>query len=149
VPFHLRNRYDLRVLFDKAHGEFSVNVQALARVRFPILFICAVDVLRKPRQGANPIKDVPLGAKGCAGQLRHTNRSIVEAAYRSLGERPVIIGECGVPMDMNRRAAFKSDDWTWQRRMMDAMITGSGAVEHRLHVRLRSSLTQSLEFPTT
>jgi hypothetical protein len=33
-------RYDLRVLFDKAHGEFSVNVQALSRVRricFPFL----------------------------------------------------------------------------------------------------------------
>jgi hypothetical protein len=27
-------------------------------------------------------------------------------------------------MDMNGRAAFKSDDWTWQRRMMDATITG-------------------------
>jgi len=26
-------------------------------------------------------------------------------------------------MDMNRRAAFKTNDWTWQRRMMDAMIT--------------------------
>ena len=25
-------RYDLRVLFEKAHGEFSVNVQALSRV---------------------------------------------------------------------------------------------------------------------
>ena len=25
-------RYDLRVLFEKAHGEFSVNVQAISRV---------------------------------------------------------------------------------------------------------------------
>jgi hypothetical protein len=48
----------------------------------------------------------------------------VEIGYRSLGERPVLIGECGVPMDMNGRTAFKTDDWTWQRRMMDAMITG-------------------------
>jgi hypothetical protein len=48
----------------------------------------------------------------------------VEAGYRSLGERPVIIGECGVPMDMNRRAAFQTGDWTWQRRMMDGIITG-------------------------
>jgi len=35
----------------------------------------------------------------------------------------VVVGECGVPMDMNRRAAFRTKDWTWQRRMMDAMIT--------------------------
>ena len=27
-------------------------------------------------------------------------------------------------MDMNKRMAFRTDDWTWQRRMMDAMITG-------------------------
>jgi hypothetical protein len=27
-------------------------------------------------------------------------------------------------MDMNQRAAFGTDDWVWQRRMMDAMITG-------------------------
>ena len=36
--FHQRShlvstRYDLRVLFEKAHGEFSVNVQAISRVR--------------------------------------------------------------------------------------------------------------------
>ncbi|KAN0133059.1 glycoside hydrolase [Lactarius tabidus] len=97
--------YDLRVLFDKAHGEFSVNVQALAR-------------------GANPLKTFHWGQKGARDNFSTQIRSIVQAAYRSLGERPVIIGECGVPMDMNRRAAFKSNDWTWQRRMMDAMITG-------------------------
>lgn len=27
-------------------------------------------------------------------------QNIVEAGYRSLGEKPVIIGETGVPMDM-------------------------------------------------
>lgn len=27
-------------------------------------------------------------------------RNIVEAAYRVLGEMPVVIGECGIPMDM-------------------------------------------------
>lgn len=27
-------------------------------------------------------------------------RNLVEAGYRSLGETPVIIGECGIPMDM-------------------------------------------------
>ncbi|KAH8977678.1 glycoside hydrolase superfamily [Lactarius akahatsu] len=97
--------YDLRVLFDKAHGEFSVNVQALAR-------------------GANPIKTFHWGQKGARNNFATQIRSIVEAGYRSLGERPVLIGECGVPMDMNGRAAFKSDNWTWQRRMMDAMITG-------------------------
>jgi hypothetical protein len=35
-------RYDLRVLFDKAHGEFSANVQALSRVRHVLLTVSAV-----------------------------------------------------------------------------------------------------------
>ncbi|KAF8266909.1 cytoplasmic protein [Lactarius quietus] len=85
--------YDLRVLFDKAHGEFSVNVQALAR-------------------GANPLKTFHWGQKGARDNFATQIRSLVEAGHRSLGEKPVIIGECG------------NGDWTWQRRMMDAMITG-------------------------
>ncbi|KAH9988245.1 glycoside hydrolase superfamily [Russula compacta] len=96
--------YDLRVLFDKAHGEFSVNVQAISR-------------------GVNPLKTFYWGQKGARDNFSTQIRTLVEAGYRSLGERPVLIGECGVPMDMNSRAAFKTDDWTWQRRMMDAMIT--------------------------
>ncbi|KAI0293137.1 glycoside hydrolase family 5 protein [Multifurca ochricompacta] len=96
--------YDLRVLFDKAHGEFSVNVQAISR-------------------GVNPLKTFYWGHKGARDNFSTQIRSLVEAGYSSLGERPVIIGECGLPMDMNGRVAFKSDDWTWQRRMMDAMIT--------------------------
>ena len=67
-------------------------------------------------------------------------RNIVEAGYRSLGECPVIIGECGIPMDMklvalmtcavivaepscSKGEAFKEDKWHWQARMMDAMLT--------------------------
>ncbi|KAH9985691.1 glycoside hydrolase family 5 protein [Russula vinacea] len=96
--------YDLRVLFDKAHGEFSVNVQAISR-------------------GVNPLRTFHWGHKGARDNFATQIRTLVEAGYRSLGERPVMIGECGVPMDMNGRAAFKTDDWTWQRRMMDAMIT--------------------------
>lgn len=76
------------------------------------------------KQGANPLKTFHWGQKGARDNFATQIGTIVQAAYRSLGERPVIIGECGVPMDMNTRAAFKSDDWTWQRRMMDAMITG-------------------------
>ena len=35
-------RYDLRVLFDKAHGEFSANVQALSRVCHVLFIVSAV-----------------------------------------------------------------------------------------------------------
>jgi hypothetical protein len=90
-------------LFDKAHGEFSENVQAFTR-------------------GANPLKTFHWGQQGACNNFSTQIQSIVQATHRSLGDRPVIIGECGVPMDMNRRVAFMSDNWTW--RIIGAMITG-------------------------
>jgi len=95
------------VLFDKAHSDFSANVQAIARAGV-----------------INPIKVFYWGQKGARDNYATQIRSLVEAGYRSIGERPVLVGECGVPMDMNGGAAFKSDDWKWQRRLMDSMITG-------------------------
>lgn len=56
-------RYDLRVLFEKAHGEFSVNVQALSRVRciyfpFPVTFLtyCTTNI------GHESSEALPLGS---------------------------------------------------------------------------------------
>ena len=70
-------------------------------------------------------------------------RTLVEAAYRSLGEVPVMIGECGVPMDIkcaavslmidtrilisdepccSKEEAFRTGDFSWHERMMDAMM---------------------------
>jgi len=40
------------------------------------------------------------GQKGARDNFSLQIRNIVEAGYRSLGEKPVVIGECGVPMDM-------------------------------------------------
>ncbi|KAJ7291517.1 glycoside hydrolase superfamily [Mycena rebaudengoi] len=97
--------YDLNALFAKAFGEFSVNVQGLSRGMFPL-------------------RAFYWGQKGARDNFFLQIRNIVEAAYRSLGEKPVLIGECGVPMDMNKREAFQTDDFTWQSRMMDAMMTG-------------------------
>ena len=37
-------------------------------------------------------------------------RTLVEAGYHSLGKCPVLIGECGILMDMNCCASFKTDD---------------------------------------
>ncbi|THH17235.1 hypothetical protein EW146_g3534 [Bondarzewia mesenterica] len=97
--------YCLNTLFSKAYGEFSVNVQGLSRGMFP---------LRAFYWGHNGARD----------NFFLQIRNIVEAGYKSLGEKPVIIGECGVPMDMNKREAFRTNNFKWQRRMMDAMITG-------------------------
>ncbi|KJA23943.1 glycoside hydrolase family 5 protein [Hypholoma sublateritium FD-334 SS-4] len=96
--------YDLNSLFNKAFGNFSVNVQGLSRGMFPL-------------------KAFYWGQKGARENFTLQIRNIVENGYRSLGEMPVIIGECGIPMDMNKGEAFKTGNFIYQMRMMDAMLT--------------------------
>ncbi|KAF9078603.1 glycoside hydrolase family 5 protein [Rhodocollybia butyracea] len=97
--------YDLNALFNKAFGDFTVNVQGLSRGMFPL-------------------RAFYWGHKGARTNFALQIRNIVESAYSVLGDKPVVIGECGIPMDMNKKEAFKTDDFRWQTRMMDAMIVG-------------------------
>jgi hypothetical protein len=46
------------------------------------------------------LKTLYWGQLGARDNYSLQIRNIVEHAYESLGEKPVIIGECGVPMDM-------------------------------------------------
>lgn len=96
--------YDLDALFRKQFGNFTVNVQALSR-------------------GVFPPRTFFWGHQGVRANYTLQIRNLIEAAYKSLGERPVFIGETGVPMDMNGGEAFRSGDFTWQARMMDAVIS--------------------------
>ncbi|KAI0649639.1 glycoside hydrolase [Trametes meyenii] len=96
--------YDLNTLFAKAFGNFTVNVQGLSRGMFPL-------------------KAFYWGQKGARDNFALQIRNLVEAGYRAMGETPVIIGECGIPMDMNKGEAFETDRWDWQTKMMDAMLT--------------------------
>lgn len=97
--------YDLYSLFLKSFGNVTVNVQGLSRGMF------------LP-------KCLYWGHKGACDNFSLQIQNLVDHAHKSLGEKPVIIGECGIPMDMNNKEAFKTGDFTWQARMMDAMITG-------------------------
>ena len=47
-----------------------------------------------------PLKTFYWGHKGAQENYALQIRNIVEKAYDALGERPVLLGECGVPMDM-------------------------------------------------
>ena len=47
-----------------------------------------------------PLKAFYWGQRGARENYSLQIRNIVEAGYRSLGEIPIIIGECGIPMDM-------------------------------------------------
>jgi hypothetical protein len=73
---------------------------------------------------------LPLGADTHVRRLRSTRnsyalqfRNIIEAGYRSIGEIPIIIGETGVPFDLNGGEAFKTGDFHWQERQMDAICS--------------------------
>jgi len=47
-----------------------------------------------------PLKAFYWGHKGARDNYSLQIRTLVEEAYKSLGEKPVLLGECGVPMDM-------------------------------------------------
>jgi exo-beta-1,3-glucanase (GH17 family) len=50
----------------------------------------------------------------------HQVTNIVKAAHASAGV-PVVVGETGIPFDLNGGAAFKTRDWRWQERALDAI----------------------------
>jgi hypothetical protein len=47
-----------------------------------------------------PLKAFYWGQKGARDNFSLQIRNITQAAYEVLGEKPVLIGECGIPMDM-------------------------------------------------
>ena len=47
-----------------------------------------------------PLKAFHWGHKGARENYTLQIQNIVEKAYDALGETPVLLGECGVPMDM-------------------------------------------------
>lgn len=50
-------------------------------------------------------------------------RNVVEAGLKKIGKTPCIIGECGIPMDLNSRGAFESGDYTHHTNFLDAVIS--------------------------
>ena len=86
-----------------------------------------------------PLRAFYWGQKGARDNYSLQIRNIVAESYKSLGEKPVLIGECGVPMDMkcvsslwlyppylyliSGGEAFLTENFSWQSRMMDALVT--------------------------
>lgn len=96
--------YDLNVLFSKVHTSMSVNVQGLARGMF---------ILRALYFGAAGLR------KNYTAQLRN----LVRHAHAFLGPLPIVIGEVGIPFDVNGRTAFKTGNYDSQRELMHALIS--------------------------
>ncbi|KAI0123447.1 glycoside hydrolase superfamily [Xylariales sp. AK1849] len=118
IPAELRPRnfvyaphfYDLQVLFSKLHGWMSVDVQGLARGMFVF-------------------KALYFGATGLRKNYRKQISNIVRQGRASLGQTPIVIGEVGIPYDINGGSAFATGDYDKQRELMGALI---GAMEDSL-----------------
>ncbi|KEY67813.1 hypothetical protein S7711_04123 [Stachybotrys chartarum IBT 7711] len=98
--------YDLNVLFSKHHAWMSVNVQGLSRGMFPL-------------------NALYFGPSGLRKNYRKQLQNLVKNGWTSLGRHiPTIIGEVGIPFDINDRAAFKTGQFDTQRELMNALISG-------------------------
>ena len=47
---------------------------------------------------------------------------VVETGLKKVGEKPCLIGECGIPMDLNEKKAFESGDYAHHTNFLDAVI---------------------------
>ena len=78
---------------------FSIGLPSADEEMRWCLYLRSLTELRGS-QGMFPLKAFYWGQKGVRDNFALQIRNIVEAGYESLGEKPVIIGECGIPMDM-------------------------------------------------
>lgn len=63
------------------------------------------------------------GRRGVKSNYAKQIRTLVDEARKRIGEVPIVIGECGIPMDLNNEEAFTSGDYTLHARMLDALLS--------------------------
>ncbi|PWA01839.1 hypothetical protein BB558_002038 [Smittium angustum] len=96
--------YDLYTLFTKKFdGLYSFNVLGL--------------------QKSVRLKHFYFGLNGLVKNYADQLKLIRDRGIQNIGETPLIIGECGIPMDLNNKTAFKSGDYKYQSRMMNAVMS--------------------------
>lgn len=97
--------YDLNVLFFKAYNGMSVNVQGLSRGMF---ILCALY----------------FGTKGLARNYYYQLSQLVRRGYATLGEVPIIVGEVGIPYDVNDTLRTDPGNYDVQRTLLTALVSG-------------------------
>ena len=95
----------------------------------------------------SPQNNLELNETPCS--YMHQIRNIINAGYRSIGELPTVIGETGVPFDLNGGAAFRTGDFQWQERQMDAICSAleSSLVSFKCAVLPSDSCGEVLKIP--
>lgn len=95
--------YDLNVLFFKSHGIMSVDVQGLSRGMF---ILCGIY----------------FGRRGLLRNYAKQVGTLVGLGRRAVGA-PTIIGEVGIPYDVNGGTAMRTGDYRVQHELMYALIS--------------------------
>ncbi|CAG8433715.1 11275_t:CDS:2 [Ambispora gerdemannii] len=96
--------YDLKSLFTKSFdGLITHDVQGLSK-------------------GKNVISSTYFGLTGAKKNYTGQVKNIVQTGLRNVGQTPCVIGECGIPMDINDKKAFETGDYTHHSNFLDAVL---------------------------
>ncbi|PVU96208.1 hypothetical protein BB561_001334 [Smittium simulii] len=97
--------YDLYALFKKKFNYlYSFNVLEL-------------------QNSINIFKNTHFGLKGLIKNYSNQLKLIRKRGHDCIGLTPTVIGECGIPMDLNNKQAYLDGDYSQQINMMNSMLT--------------------------
>ncbi|KAI9333829.1 glycoside hydrolase superfamily [Obelidium mucronatum] len=98
--------YDLKALWSKSFDEkITFDIQALVRGTKSVF-------------GA-----MYLGRTGAERNYTNQMRNIMNTGKLKVGDRPVLMGECGIPMDFNEKKAYETGDYYRHNIFLDAVIS--------------------------
>ncbi|KDN52579.1 glycoside hydrolase family 5 protein [Tilletiaria anomala UBC 951] len=96
--------YDLNVLFGKVWRSFSVDVQGLSRGMFFM-------------------KALYWGEQGARQNYLHQLTTQAKWGRVSMGEVPMLVGEIGLPFDINDAHAYRTGDYRKHAELVDGMLS--------------------------
>ncbi|KAI8812275.1 glycoside hydrolase superfamily [Cladochytrium replicatum] len=88
-----------------------------------------VDVygIQRGKYLAGPVQALALGESAIRRVFRDTLRSMKDEGIQYIGKYPCLIGEIGIPFDLDDRIAYITNDYTEHKRALDASMQ---ALEH-------------------
>ncbi|RIB29178.1 Glycoside Hydrolase Family 5 protein [Gigaspora rosea] len=104
--------YDLKSLFTKTFDGMITH-----------------DVQRLTRGAQHIVSATYFGISGAKKNYFGQVRNIIKDGLKNVGNKPCVIGECGIPMDINDKKAFETGDYTHHSNFLDAVL---GAMEKNL-----------------
>ncbi|KAF9425127.1 hypothetical protein BGZ94_007818 [Podila epigama] len=97
--------YDLHALFNKSFdGRITHDVQGLSK-------------------GKSVFAATYFGLNGARKNYKGQLSNILNTGLQNVGNKPCLIGECGIPMDINQRQAFMNGDYGYHSKFLDAVLS--------------------------